>query len=256
MNFSRILTILLLPFVALLVPQTAEAADEGSDIKLVLQLTVDGLRADLISRSSRQFGEGGFRYLLDNGAVFTNAHYQHANTETIVGHATLATGAQPSVHGMTGNVWYDAGAGELAYNIEDPDSPILVVREEQQSGDQVDPAQKLSRTQGRSPKTLLAETLADKLLAYTAGKARVFGISGKDRGAVSMAGHVGKAFWYSTDTGDYVTSSYYYSTYPNWVAKWNACPVLKALTTGLQCRPSGQIDHSAHSRASRSPWLS
>ena len=37
-----------------------------------------------------------------------------------------------------------------------------------------------------------------------------------------MAGHAGKAFWFSTDTGDYVTSSYYYSAYPNWVAKWNA----------------------------------
>jgi predicted AlkP superfamily pyrophosphatase or phosphodiesterase len=222
MNYSLILTILLLPLVALLAPQTAEAADEDSDIKLVLQLTVDGLRADLISRSSRQFGEGGFRYLLENGAVFTNAHYRHANTETIVGHATLATGAQPSVHGMTGNVWYDAGTGELAYNIEDPDSPILVVREEQQSGEQVDPAQKLSRTQGRSPESLLAETLADKLLAYSAAKSRAFAVSGKDRSAVALAGKGGKAFWMSTNSGDFVTSAWYYDKYPGWVAEWNA----------------------------------
>jgi hypothetical protein len=37
-----------------------------------------------------------------------------------------------------------------------------------------------------------------------------------------MAGHAGKAFWYSTDTGDYVTSGYYYDAYPDWVAQWNA----------------------------------
>ena len=189
---------------------------------LVLQITVDGLRADLLSRSSDRFGEGGFRYLLDNGAVFTNAHYRHANTETIVGHATLATGAQPSVHGMTGNVWYDAKADELSYNIEDSDHPLLPVREEEMTGEQVDPAQRLARTKGRSPRALLAETLADKLLSFTGGRAKAYGVSGKDRSAVAMAGRGGKAFWFSSDSGDFVTSTWYYDTYPDWAAAWNA----------------------------------
>jgi predicted AlkP superfamily pyrophosphatase or phosphodiesterase len=206
----------------LCVPALGVAGEqEERDIRLVLQLTVDGLRPDLLARVSDRLGDGGFRRLLENGAVFTNAHYEHANTETIVGHATLATGAHPSVHGMTGNVWYDAVAGELAYNIEDPGSPILPVREKQQQGEQVDPAQKLSRTQGRSPKTLLAETLADRMLASTGGKARVFGVSGKDRSAVALAGKGGKAFWMSTDSGDFVTSTWYYKQYPDWVAAWN-----------------------------------
>ena len=209
-------------FVLILVTAPVAAGQQDPDIRLVLQLTVDGLRADLLSRSKGQLGEGGFRYLLDSGAVFANAHYQHANTETIVGHATLATGAHPSVHGMTGNVWYDAEAGELAYNIEDPESPILPVREQQQSGEQVDPSQQLARTQGRSPKSLLAETFADKLLTYSAGQSKVFGISGKDRIAVALAGRGGKAFWMSTDSGDFVTSGWYYAAYPAWVAKWNA----------------------------------
>ncbi|MHC5048894.1 MAG: alkaline phosphatase family protein, partial [Planctomycetota bacterium] len=75
----------------------------GEPPRLVLQITVDGLRADLLSRGADRFSEGGFRSLIENGTVFANAHYRHANTETIVGHATLATGAHPSVHGMTGN---------------------------------------------------------------------------------------------------------------------------------------------------------
>ena len=37
-----------------------------------------------------------------------------------------------------------------------------------------------------------------------------------------MAGHVGKAFWFSTNTGDFVSSTYYYDAYPDWVGKWNA----------------------------------
>ncbi|MCP4402921.1 MAG: alkaline phosphatase family protein, partial [bacterium] len=160
---------------------TVTNAQSKTDVKLVLQVTIDGLRADLLNRYGDRFGEGGFRFLLEQGTVYTNAHYQYANTETIVGHATLATGAFPSEHGMTGNVWFDREAGELSYNIEDPDAPLLPTREVQAKGDQVEPAQKLSRTQGRSPRVMLAATLGDGLAAYYGGRSKVFGVSGKDR---------------------------------------------------------------------------
>jgi predicted AlkP superfamily pyrophosphatase or phosphodiesterase len=195
---------------------------QNNDIQLVLQITADGLRADLLSRYSDRFGEGGFRRLKENGTIFANAHYQHANTETIVGHATLATGAHPSVHGMTGNIWFDAETQELSYNIEDPNAPILKVRKEEMTGEQVDPTQKLARTSGRSPRALLAETFADKLISYSGRRAKVFAVSAKDRGAVALAGKNGKAFWMSTDSGDFVTSEYYYQSYPRWAADWNA----------------------------------
>jgi len=198
------------------------AADNPPGIKLVLQITVDGLRADLLTRYQNQMADDGFLLLRDQGTSFSNVHYQHANTETIVGHATLATGAQPAVHGMTGNVWFDEQTSELAYNIEDAAAPILPVRDEIMSGDQVDPAQQLARTAGRSPRALLAGTFTDSLKAHTKGQARIFAVSGKDRGAVPMAGQHGKAFWMSSDSGDFVTSAYYYDTYPRWAADWNA----------------------------------
>jgi predicted AlkP superfamily pyrophosphatase or phosphodiesterase len=188
-------------------------ANAQQDIRLVLQITIDGLRADLINRYENGFAEGGFRLLMEKGAYYTNAHYQYANTETIVGHTTLATGTFPSQHGMIGNVWFDREAGELAYNIEDPDSPIIPTRETESTGEQVDPAQKKSRTQGRSPAMILAPTFGDGLAAYYGGRSKIFGVSGKDRAAVSMAGHAGKAFWFSTNSGDFVTSTYYYDTH-------------------------------------------
>ena len=93
--------------------------------KLVLQITVDQLRGDLPYRFLNNMGEGGFRYLLNEGVVYTDAHHTHANTETIVGHATLATGANPSSHGMVANVWLNRGTGFLTYNIEDGRYPLL-----------------------------------------------------------------------------------------------------------------------------------
>ena len=70
---------------ALLLLPNVQAAEVDGEIRLILQLTIDGLRYDLLTRSADHFGEGGLRYLLESGAVFTSAHYQHANTETIVG---------------------------------------------------------------------------------------------------------------------------------------------------------------------------
>ncbi len=38
--------------------------------RLILQITVDQLRGDLLARYSNRLGKGGFRYLLDAGTVF------------------------------------------------------------------------------------------------------------------------------------------------------------------------------------------
>jgi predicted AlkP superfamily pyrophosphatase or phosphodiesterase len=199
--------------------QTFQAVADAP--RLVLQITVDGLRADLLSRYEGSFGDGGFRYLKRAGAVFTNTHYLHANTETIVGHTTLATGATPAVHGMIGNVWYQGESGGLGYNIEDAQAPLLPTRQSVTKGAQLDPAQKRARSSGRSPRNILVPTFSDTLKIATMGKGKNFGISGKDRGAVAMAGHSGTAYWYSTDTGDFQTSSYYQESYPQWVSDWN-----------------------------------
>jgi len=190
--------------------------------RLILQITVDALRADLPERFARHYGEGGWRYLLDQGIRYDNAHYQHANTETIVGHASLATGAYPADHGMVANVWFDREAGALRYNIEDPEVRLLTAGGGVDKKQEIDPTQRTARSDGRSPRAIRVSTFSDELASHTAGQAKVFAVSVKDRGAVSMAGHAGKAFWFSKATGDFVTSSYYYDRYPAWVEAWNA----------------------------------
>ncbi len=190
--------------------------------RLVLQITVDQLRGDLPQRFLSGMGDGGFRYLLDNGVVYANAHHAHANTETIVGHATLATGAHPSDHGLVGNVWFDRASGQLVYNVEDARYPLLSAGADVDRATEIDPTQKVAKTDGRSPGAILVSTFSDELAISTAGKAKVFAVSVKDRGAISMAGHAGKAFWFSKQKGEFVTSRFYYDRYPEWVQAFNA----------------------------------
>jgi predicted AlkP superfamily pyrophosphatase or phosphodiesterase len=189
--------------------------------RLILQITVDQLRADMPHRYYSRLGEGGFRYLYEKGIVYEDAHHPHANTETIVGHTTLATGAYPSAHGMVGNVWLDRDSGELIYNIEDSRYRILSADAGVDQETEIDPTQRVARSEGRSPAAILVSTFSDELALSFGGKSKIFGVSVKDRGAVSMAGHAGKAFWFSKKTGEFVTSSFYYTEYPDWVSIWN-----------------------------------
>jgi len=115
-------TILCLVLAAAFSGAPALAADKP---RLILQITVDQLRGDLPTRYYDRLGEGGFRYLWESGVVYRDAHHAHANTETIVGHATLATGAHPSTHGMVGNLWFDRETGFTTYNVEDPNYRLL-----------------------------------------------------------------------------------------------------------------------------------
>ena len=190
--------------------------------KLILQITVDALRGDLPGRFDNVLGEGGFRYLMNDGIHYTNAHYQHANTETIVGHASLATGTVPAAHGMIGNVWFDRELDRLAYNIEDSAYHLLTVGADIDQSTEIDPTQRAANVEGRSPNNILTSTLSDEMAVHFAGRSKIFAVSVKDRGAVSLAGHAGKAFWFSKAGGEFVTSSYYYDQYPEWVNKWNA----------------------------------
>ena len=57
--------------------------------------------------------------------------------------------------------------------------------------------------------------------SQTVVKSKVFAVSVKDRGAISLAGHSGKAFWFSKAQSEFVTSNYYYDEYPAWVDRWN-----------------------------------
>jgi predicted AlkP superfamily pyrophosphatase or phosphodiesterase len=215
LKITAVLTTLIL-----LLP-AAHAYSLDNPPKLVLQITVDQLRGDMPGSVYDRWGKGGFRYLYEKGIVYENAHHRHANTETVVGHATLATGADPADHGMIGNIWFDKERNRTVYNIEDDRYQMVGEGGGVDKGSEIDPTQKMAGTEGRSPAAILTTTFSDELALRTNGKAKIFGVSVKDRGAVTMAGHAGKAFWFSKAKGEFVTSTYYYDEYPQWVSEWN-----------------------------------
>ncbi len=212
---STAITLLL----AMLGATPSSAAAGAEPPRLVLQITVDQLRGDLIDRYGRHLGDGGIRRLLESGVHYVNAHHRHANTETIVGHTTLATGTDPAIHGMVANLWFDRIGNMQFYNVQDPDFP-LVGAAGIDAASEIDPTQRAATTDGRSPRNILTSTISDEIALHFGPEARVFGVSVKDRGAISMAGHAGTAYWFSKAEGRFVSSTFYLDDYPGWVTDW------------------------------------
>src|SRR5262245_14633921 len=87
---------------------------------LILQLTIDQLRGDMLPRYQDRFGANGFRRLMDHGLYYTNANYGTGNTFTASGHAVLVTGADTAEHGIVANEWFDRASGKTMYSTFDP----------------------------------------------------------------------------------------------------------------------------------------
>lgn len=180
---------------------------DGPPVRLVLLIAADQFRADYLTR----FGSftGGFRTLMTRGAVFTDAHLEHATTVTAVGHATMLSGATPAVSGIIDNAWYERATRRSVESITDLEAPI--VGAEGDGG------------VGASPRRLLVSTLGDQLKLATPGAVRpkVIGVSLKDRSAILPAGRAADAAYFFRG-GRFVTSTYYAKVLPAWVAAVNA----------------------------------
>ncbi|HVF44213.1 MAG TPA: alkaline phosphatase family protein [Pyrinomonadaceae bacterium] len=176
--------------------------------RLVLLIAVDQFRYDYIERFGDLFAENGIRRLLRDGASWSEANYDHVPTETAPGHATMLTGAWPSETGIIANDWYDRAEGKRVNNVGD------------------DTARALGGGAGEvasSPRNLLCSTLGDELKLATNNRSRVVGVSLKNRAAILPAGRMADAaYWLSTQTGDFVSSTYYFERLPEWVARFNA----------------------------------
>jgi len=175
--------------------------------KLVVGIIVDQMRFEYLYRFESKFGGGGFKRLMGEGFTLRNGHYNYVPTITGPGHASVYTGATPAIHGIIGNEYYDKFARKKVNCVED--ARFKPVGNPEGNGDV-------------SPARMLASTVTDELKLATQKKAKVIGISFKDRGAVLPSGHMADgAYWYDSKSGKFITSTYYMTKLPDWVEKFN-----------------------------------
>ena len=175
--------------------------------RLVLLIVVDQFRYDYLERFGDLFGPNGFRRLMRDGASWTQSNYDHMPTYTAPGHGTMMTGAYPAESGIIGNEWLDRATGKRITSVSDESVKLL-------GGNPNDPA--------ASPSRLMASTVGDELRLATNDRAKVIGISVKDRSAILPAGrHANAAYWFNWLTGTMVSSTYYFKQLPTWVTSFN-----------------------------------
>ena len=175
--------------------------------KLVVGIVVDQMKMEYLYRFSDDFSANGFKRLMDNGYTFHNMHFNYMPTYTGPGHASIFTGATPSIHGIVGNDWFNRSTRKEIYCTDD--SSVHTLGDGKQDEGEM------------SPKNLQTTTITDELRLQTNFKGKVIGISLKDRGAILPAGHFANwAFWYS-NTGSFISSSFYGEKLPDWVTKFN-----------------------------------
>jgi predicted AlkP superfamily pyrophosphatase or phosphodiesterase len=160
--------------------------------RLAVIVVLDGLSWDALAGAKPAF-TAGLKRLLDEGLVESACRYRHLNTETGPGHASLSTGAPPSVNGIVGNDWHEMGPGgkmRRVYCAEEAGATGATAR--------------------KGPFHLAAPTFGDRLVEQRPG-ARVVSIAGKDRAAIFLAGKNPKhvVYWLDSRSGQFVTTPAY-----------------------------------------------
>jgi predicted AlkP superfamily pyrophosphatase or phosphodiesterase len=176
--------------------------------KLVVGIVVDQMRTDYLYRYWDNFGEGGFKRMVREGAFLRDAHFDYAPTHTGPGHASIYTGTTPAHHGIVANDMFVRSTGKGLYCVQD--DSMTGVGGSGYKGQ-------------RSPYNLLSTTIADELERRTDRRSKTIGIAMKDRGAILPMGRTGDAaYWFFEGAeGHFATSSWYMSELPRWVQEFN-----------------------------------
>jgi len=130
--------------------------------KLVVGIVVDQMKMEYLYRFSNDFSSNGFKRIIDNGYTFHNMHFNYMPTYTGPGHASIYTGATPSIHGIVGNDWFNRSTGKEMYCTDDKTVNTL--------GDgKTDEGE-------MSPKNLQTTTITDELRLIPISKVKLLGL--------------------------------------------------------------------------------
>ncbi|MEM7678842.1 MAG: alkaline phosphatase family protein, partial [Myxococcota bacterium] len=152
---------LLAPVIAMTAMLSPISEASAKDVRLVVLAVVDQLTSEHVVRYAPLFTGGLAR--MRSGAVYLDARYEYAGTETGPGHATIATGTWPDEHGIVANRWVDEATGATVLCVGDPQHKY-------------------------SPHRLKVSGLADALKLATRGRAKVVALGIKPRSSILLGG--------------------------------------------------------------------
>lgn len=177
--------------------------------KLVVKIVVSQMRYDYIGRFKKNLSQEGLLRFESQGMVFTDARYNFMQTTTPTTLATLTSGANPAVHGVTSERWIDYTANRT----------ITLIDDTKTTGLDCD-----AGIGQYSPVNLTVPTLGDKLKVESP-KSKVITIAASPTSAVVMGGKSGDVYWMDDSRGTWISSSAYMKALPEWVTKYNSMRV-------------------------------
>ena len=195
----RVRTILMVMFLSL----SAPALHAGEVPKVVVSIVVDQLRTDCLEKYAHLYGEDGFKKLMSEGRVYTNAYFSHSTPDRSSATASVYAGCTPYYHGITGNRFMQRKNLRVVGAADD----------EQHQG--------INTFETASPANLMVTTLTDELKIATKGHAYICSIAPERDMAVLAGGHAPNAvLWLAEDQAMWATSAYY-NGMPAWVTQYN-----------------------------------
>jgi predicted AlkP superfamily pyrophosphatase or phosphodiesterase len=180
---------------------------ENKKPKLVVAISIEHMRADYLNRYWDTFQNGGFKRLVNGGAVFENARVDVHNLKPATVISTLSTGTYPSEHGIIADKWYQQLTQKEIFAVND--SYYLTLGSDSEEG-------------CVSARQLKKFTLGDVMKQQSNFQSKVFSVALNATAAVLSAGHnADGSFWFDVSNGKMITSSYYMEQFPDWIVEFN-----------------------------------
>ncbi|GAD06126.1 hypothetical protein HQ45_02925 [Porphyromonas crevioricanis] len=194
--------------------------------RLLLCISVDQLRSDLLIGFSPLYSQEGWRRILSGGAVYPSVDFDVYPLDVASAIASIYTGEYPSMHGIGASLVYDEETNKCSSVVEDSNYMGNYTSERY------------------SPLALQMSTIGDELKYASAGRSSVYSIAPNPEEAILAGGQeADAAYWIENDKGRWATSTYYTKQLPWFVEKANSTPNnIGALLSGKTWKNSRKVE--------------
>ncbi|MDR1415470.1 MAG: alkaline phosphatase family protein, partial [Odoribacteraceae bacterium] len=181
-------------------------ASAGDRPKLVVGIVISHFHPEWLEWYANELTPGGLPRATAGNAWMLDYNYFYSQTG--VDHASIYTGMLPADHGIIAHAWYDRLRKTRQSSVFSP------AHLEIGSGGATD-------IQSLSPRFLQALSLGSALKMSNAAS-KVFSIAMNGEEAVLSGGNSADlAIWYSEETGEWVSSTFYGERIPTWLSRFN-----------------------------------